>query len=199
PPRQGGGPSPTDDSPGLKAIAVEGERRSIRTATRAFRRFDADSLAPSSRSLDNPPDEPGLLEVRVHEGGWQSLHDLHDRAPTSATTAERIDTGPATRREHVALVFEGMLKVPRTGVYEFHLSSDDGSRLHINDSMQIDNDGLHGHLEKSAAVPLQAGWHPLRVEWFNSVGDGSLELEWEGPGLSRRHLRSTDLGLQPRP
>ena len=193
-PRHIGGPIPIEESTVVKAIAIDGGRQGVRTATRSFTRFEPDSLAAAIREPTNPPNNPGRLDVEVHEGGWQSLHDLPGRTPTSRTTAERIDPGPATRKEHVALVFNGLIRIPRTGVYTFHLTSDDGSRLHINDALSIDNDGLHGPIEKTAAVPLMAGWHPIRVEWFNATGDHLLQLEWEGPGLSRRHLRSTDLG-----
>ncbi|MCP4797113.1 MAG: hypothetical protein GY885_13245, partial [Phycisphaeraceae bacterium] len=54
-------------------------------------------------------------------------------------------------------------------------------------------DGLHGLIEKSTSVPLAAGWHPFRLEWFNATGDAALSLEFEGPGVPRRALRSADL------
>ncbi|MCP4836114.1 MAG: hypothetical protein GY895_15270, partial [Phycisphaera sp.] len=57
----------------------------------------------------------------------------------------------------------------------------------------IDHDGLHGLIEKSSSVPLAAGWHPFRLEWFNATGDAALSLEFEGPGVPRRTLRSADL------
>jgi hypothetical protein len=117
------------------------------------------------------------------------------REPVAEKTAEKIDSEPKTREEHVALVFDGLLRVPKTGVYDFHLASDDGSRLYLGDSLAIDNDGLHGVIEKSAHVPLKQGWHSIRVEWFNATGDGELSLEWGGPELTRRALRGNDLGI----
>jgi len=33
----------------------------------------------------------------------------------------------------------------------------------------VDNDGIHGMVEKSGAVFLKAGRSPIRVEWFNGV------------------------------
>ena len=179
----------------LKAIAMEGSRRSIRASTTAFTKFDPDSLVEPVRPLGDPPTQTRALGVRCYEGGWQSLHDLPGREPVAEKTAEKIDSEPKTREEHVALVFDGLLRVPKTGVYDFHLASDDGSRLYLGDSLAIDNDGLHGVIEKSAHVPLKQGWHAIRVEWFNATGDGELSLEWGGPELTRRALRGNDLGI----
>ena len=112
-------------------------------------------------------------------------------------TADRISIAPRTRDEHCGLVFEGFLRIRQSGVYQFHLTSDDGSRLSIGaireNDPDIDHDGLHGSIEKSASLPLAEGWHPMRLEWFNATGDGSLSLEFEGPGVPRRAMRSADL------
>lgn len=52
----------------------------------------------------------------------------------------------------------------------------------------VDNDGLHATVEKSGAVTLRAGQHPLRVEWFNRTDKSALELEFAGPDLLRQRV-----------
>ncbi len=52
----------------------------------------------------------------------------------------------------------------------------------------VDNNGVHSMVEKSGAVYLTAGRHPIRVDWFNGVEKYGLEVEYEGPGLSRRRI-----------
>ena len=128
-----------------------------------------------------------------YEGGWQSLVDLPAIRPLDRITADRLDAGLRSRDEHCGLVFEGFVRARETGVHTFHLRSDDGSRLHLDGDLVIDNDGLHGSIERTRQVPLKAGWHPIRVEWFNATGGLDLSLEIEGPGIPRRPLRSADL------
>jgi hypothetical protein len=43
-------------------------------------------------------------------------------------------------------------------------------------------------LELSGKLNLSAGWHPLRLEFFDSLGEAILELDMEGPGMERQAL-----------
>ncbi|MEJ5238214.1 MAG: ATP-binding protein [Limisphaera sp.] len=45
----------------------------------------------------------------------------------------------------------------------------------------VDNDGVHAFKTKSGAVYLEAGRHPVRLEWFNARDEARLEVEWCGP------------------
>jgi len=85
-----------------------------------------------------------------------------------------------------ALVFTGFIEVPADGIYTFHLTSDDGSRLFIGERMVVDNDGRHGTREERGQVILEAGHHPLRVEYFQVWGFQDLQLEYQGPDFDRR-------------
>ena len=57
----------------------------------------------------------------------------------------------------------------------------------------VDNNGVHPMIEKSGAVYLRAGRNPIRLEWFNGVEKYGLEVEYEGPGLSRQTIPDTAL------
>ncbi|WP_306211097.1 family 16 glycoside hydrolase [Actinoplanes sp. RD1] len=74
------------------------------------------------------------------------------------------------------------LTVPGTGSYTFRLTSDDGSKLFIDDTLVIDHDGLHGAEPKDGTVTLTAGLHPLRAEFFENGGGQQLTLAWRPPG-----------------
>ena len=49
----------------------------------------------------------------------------------------------------------GLIKIPADGIYSFYISSDDGSKLFIDDKILVDNDGLHGIVEKVTRSLLQ--------------------------------------------
>lgn len=52
----------------------------------------------------------------------------------------------------------------------------------------IDNNGVHALIEKAGVVFLEAGAHPIRIEWFNGVEGFGLEVEYEGPDLPRQKI-----------
>jgi putative heme-binding domain-containing protein len=90
--------------------------------------------------------------------------------------------------DEFALRFTGMLQVPTSGKYAFFIASDDGSRIYIDDKLLVDNDGLHGMVEKSGEVELSAGAHKLVVTYFDNGGGDGLEVAWAGPGLKKQKI-----------
>jgi hypothetical protein len=89
------------------------------------------------------------------------------------------------RNDFVAAVFDGWIEVPHSGVWRLFTDSDDGSRLFIGDTLVVDNDGLHGMVEKSGDIGLAAGRHPIRVEFFENQGGAGLIVRWSGPGTGK--------------
>ncbi|RMH01998.1 MAG: alpha-L-fucosidase [Planctomycetota bacterium] len=187
-------PLELDRSCTLRAAAEFAAGLSPFELVREYEVWTEDSLLAPVASLVEP--RPGLV-WRAFLGGWQSLDRLAEAeaaGPPAATgVAARIDLSPRPRDEHFALVFTGFLRIPADGIYTFHLTSDDGSRLRLHDRLVIDHDGLHGMTTKSGRVALRAGLHPLRVEAFNATGGLGLRLEWEGPGLARGELPAAAL------
>jgi hypothetical protein len=84
--------------------------------------------------------------------------------------------------------WEGVLAVPESGQYSFHLVSDDGSRLFLDDELIIDNWGEHGSAEKSSEplMLVPSKLHRLRVEFFDAGGLAELRLLWSSPTIERQ-------------
>jgi hypothetical protein len=74
--------------------------------------------------------------------------------------------GITKRSEWFAIDYTGNFWIEKPGKYEFALSSDDGSKLYIDDKRVIDNDGLHGMLTQFGAVTLKNGVHKIRISYF---------------------------------
>ena len=100
---------------------------------------------------------------------------------------------PGGKTDGFATRQSASLIVPTGGVYQFHLTSDDGSRLYLDGEELINNDGLHGMKRKSGKRRLDAGPHAIVLTYFDNGGSDGLKLEWEGPGLTRRAVDATDL------
>ena len=82
------------------------------------------------------------------------------------------------------MVFKGFLNVPETGVYQFLLSSNDGSKMIVS-GKTLDNDGLHVMEEKTMDIALAKGLHPVEVQFMQAGGDDGLKLEWKTKGKDR--------------
>jgi hypothetical protein len=114
-----------------------------------------------------------------------------------ATQVNFVSTGgdfaSSGRADEVGAVFEGWLNVPTSGFYTLFVESDDGSRLLVDGTPVVNNDGLHGMVEKSGVVGLLAGKHVLRVEFFESGGGAGVIARWQGPGISKQVIPAANL------
>lgn len=127
------------------------------------------------------------LKYAIYDGKWNRLPDFSQLKPTVSGTVKSIDISARQGKEEYAYVFEGFVKVPGDGVYTFYVSSDDGSKLWIDDVL-IDNDGPHGLTEKSAEIPLAKGLHAIRLQFFENSGSDELYVNWKGPGFEKTAL-----------
>lgn len=95
--------------------------------------------------------------------------------------------------EYFGLCFSGFIKVPTNGVYTFTTSSNDGSCLYIGDKLVVDNDGLHGVLERAGQIALANGLHPVRLTYFQGGSSKFLKVYYEGPGISKHEIQPSVL------
>jgi len=129
---------------------------------------------------------PGL-NYAYYEGEWDRLPDFAALAPVKSGIAYRVDLGLRNRQQGFALRYTGFFKAPETGVYCFHLASNDGSRMKIG-PVVVDNDGLHAGETKSALIALKKGMHPLEICYFQAGGESELAVTCVGPGIERKML-----------
>jgi hypothetical protein len=79
--------------------------------------------------------------------------------------------GVTTRTEWFAIYYRGSFQVAAGDYYTFRLVSDDGALLYIDGYLVIDNDHQHPPAGKEATLPLGAGRHDLRVEYYQGPRD----------------------------
>jgi hypothetical protein len=95
--------------------------------------------------------------------------------------------GVTKKTEWFAIDYTGKFWIVKPGQYKFFLSSDDGSKLYIDDQVAIDNDGIHAILTKDCTLELTAGVHQIRVSYFQGPGTQlALILEIQAPFMPRR-------------
>jgi hypothetical protein len=138
--------------------------------------------------------KPGCgIQCSYFEGEWKKLPNFDSLKATKEFLAGAIEIPNVARKEDYGLVFAGYVQIPQEGMYDFAISSDDGSTLMVADSLLIDNDGLHGSGEVPGSIALKAGLHPIKVQMFQCKGGQDLQLFISGPGMEKQQLPSSML------
>ncbi len=126
------------------------------------------------------------MNYAAYHGDWGEVPDFDTLTPASEGTCSGLDLTVAGRSNNFAVRFDGWLKIDEPGQYTFHLGSDDGSLLLIDDEEVIANDGVHAHQSVSKRIELTAGMHPIRISYFQGGGEWTVKLDYEGPGVPQQ-------------
>lgn len=158
----------------LKARAFSQKQSASFTKTLILDQFDSTTNGWNYKyyqtRADSLPDFNGLIAV---DSGQISFFDLKSIQK---------------RKHYWATTFEAFIRIPRSGHYTFYISSDDGSRLLINDISVVENDGVHYNLLKSGTVKLKRGVYPIKIEHFNLWSFNHLALFLSGPKTPKQNI-----------
>ena len=133
------------------------------------------------------------LNYRYYYGYWQSVPEFDFYTPRYQGVHNNINLDVRNRNQFFGVDFNGYLFVPQDGVYTFYLTSDEGSKLWINNQLVVDNDGLHAATELSGSITLESGFHAIEVGYFQLYGANTLSLEYAGPSITRQPLPDSAL------
>jgi type IV pilus assembly protein PilY1 len=64
------------------------------------------------------------------------------------------------------------------GSYIFSATADDGVRLYVDGQLVIDKWIDEGATTYTASVPLVAGTHEIKLEYYENWGDAVVRLSW---------------------
>ncbi|MBC7773251.1 MAG: alpha-L-fucosidase [Pyrinomonadaceae bacterium] len=148
------------------------------------RTFTQVTPRPALSKIDTAPG----LDFECYEGDWDKVPNFRTLTPSKKMVVSDITLKEVTSDDTYAVLFAGYITIPSTGVYTFYLSSDDGSKMMIDNKEIINNDGLHSQTEKSATVALEAGLHRIHVAMFEKSGGAALELQYAGPGIKKQKV-----------
>lgn len=146
------------------------------------------TVTPAPASAADPPEQEPGVTLRTYDIGVP-LTRICELKPGQTPDVDKVmPTVDWSTDEQFGLqdnfVTHALANLTTTaaGSYRFRLTSDDGSKLWIGDTLVIDHDGLHGNTAKEGTIDLTAGLHPLRVEHFEAGGGQELRLAWRAPG-----------------
>lgn len=126
------------------------------------------------------------LTYNYYEGNWDKLPDFAGLKAIKNGTAGKIDLVNKQIPEYFGFEFTGFVKIDKDDIYKLSIESDDGSSLTVDDKFIVDNDGLHGTVEKSGAFALAKGMHKIKVQYFNKTGGADLKVSIESPKMKKQ-------------
>jgi len=125
---------------------------------------------------------PNGLTVTYFKG--QNFEQKLCRRTEKAVCRDYGENPPAWRVpiHNFSALWQGILRVPESGDYDFFAQSDDGLRLIIDGKKVIDNwrDQSWNTSSTAIRVYLEAGDHKIAVEHYNGEGESALRIKWSG-------------------
>ena len=156
-----------------------------------------ENLRPLNPQPSEPSRSPGLKVVYFYEFFKRNIHDLPKDGlakllgkPGKPITSvnHQFHDGPvfdSGESRGVGMRMTGMIHLPETGSYTFRVLSNDGILFYLSDQLIIEDPDVHSDRWSIPAVVSvqQAGWYPLRVEYFQRKGTAALRFYWRTPGM----------------
>ena len=136
------------------------------------------------------------VQYAYYEGSYSKLPDFAALKAVKSGKTAIIDLSKRNRDNDIAFVFTGYFKAPKDGVYTFYTTSDDGSHLFIGEHRVVDNDGIHPAQERSGSIGLKAGFHPIKVTFFERNGEEILNVQITPPGSGKRSIAADELFVE---
>ena len=169
-----------DQETNLKARSIGADRRmsGINSA-----RFEKTTI---QKAVAPPIGLSAGLKYRYFEGEWDKMPDFDTLKAVKSGVVHHINLSQREQDDQIGFEFTGYIKIDEAGVYTFSTESDDGSKLYISDKLVVDNDGIHGMTELSGQIALDAGWHPIKLMFFERFGGEGLIVRYAGQGIEKQ-------------
>ncbi|RCW31591.1 family 20 glycosylhydrolase [Marinilabilia salmonicolor] len=137
------------------------------------------------------PGENGLT-YSYYEGFFRTVKQMEEQQPenTGIVTSKWIPE--VVNSASFGFTFSGLLPVEKNGLYHFHLSSDDGSKMYLNEQEFIDNDGLHSNQTVIEPAALKKGLYKVKIYFTEGGGGYNLNLKRQSPDGSVKELTPAD-------
>jgi alpha-L-arabinofuranosidase len=133
-----------------------------------------------------PSDPKSGMQYEYYEGSWKNLPLFKDLTSKQTGIIDQFSIPENNSGNNFAVQYSGYIKSPSDGIYTFYTNSDDGTILFIDDNIIVNNDGLHASQEQSGMVVLRAGFHKIKVEFFQAGGGKAFDVNIEGPDLPKQ-------------
>jgi len=146
--------------------------------------------------VDNTPPAISDLKASYYEGrNFETFMETKDVQELNYNWGTGAPESSLVGVNDFSVRFRGSIKAPQTGLYTFYTTSDDGVRLWVDGTSVVDNWTDHGRTVNTGTLNLIAGEYvPIILDYYENGGGAIIQLEWEGPGLTREYVKNQGLG-----
>jgi predicted alpha/beta superfamily hydrolase len=181
------GTAPTLNSPKIQPeIAVSGPARVTYKVFTNRDRYDktitgvfSDEEMPKPLSSAPKNWQRGGFNYAYYEGNWDRFPDLTKLKPTKTGVTDSIfDVDKLTRKDHYALVIDGLFESKEDGYYMFGIGGGDkDTKMYIDHKLLV-NFTSDGEFGQDIIVPLSKGFYPFRIEYLRK-NNTWYDLDWQ--------------------
>jgi hypothetical protein len=139
------------------------------------------NLGAKSSPVNVSTEMTGLF-YRHTTGAWQDLKSIDWNIVEYQGRVRDFDLSPKRQEDFFNFRYDGFLFIETSGDYQFRISSNDGSRVRVNDTLAVENDGIHN--TRAATGPVRRlgnGPQRITVDFFDFMNADSLMVEYNGP------------------
>ncbi|MFQ7387292.1 MAG: PA14 domain-containing protein [Alistipes sp.] len=115
-----------------------------------------------------------------YEGVFSHVDEIRRGKLVASGTMPEPSIADAPQEDHFGYIFNGWIRIPERGVWEFMTKSDDGSVLVIGDRKVVDNDGSHASVMATGRV-AEADCIPIRCS-ISRITRGRISVGLKAPG-----------------
>ena len=109
------------------------------------------------------------LKYKIVSGNFNASSQLDSAMVVDTGTTKTINVGSLRKNNgYFGAIYQGNIRIDQDGNYNIGLTSDDGSQLFLDDELVVDNDGKHPLSQKNSQVPIQKGFHRIKIKYFDA-------------------------------
>jgi arylsulfatase A-like enzyme len=156
-------------------------QQQFQAAVLRSRRIDPAAKRPYDKALipalAKHRTRPGLMR-RAYPGTFDWVPQFDHQKLSGQSTVDGLDTTSGAQQ------FVGYLRVPKSGVYHFSLTTNGKAVARLHHALLIDADSQYqtGSNARSGQIALQAGLHPIRINYLAATDAAVVSLQWQVPG-----------------
>ena len=150
-------------------------------------------ITPSTATLSSATNVTGAVNGLAYTyyqstSNYLVMPNFSTLTPVLQGAVNNPDLTPRLTRTQYAFNYNGFINVTSNGLYGFTLQSYDGSKLYVDGTLVVNNDGDHSTGSKVGAIGLAAGKHVINVQYFMDTAYydycDTLTLSYSGPGIT---------------
>ena len=137
-------------------------------------------------ALDVNPTEQGV-SYKYYEGRFRSVENIDTTKKVSEGIMKNISILEAQAEDYFAYEFRCLIRIPERNVYSFYTISDDDSQIYIDNRLVVNKNWSPIGL-LNGKVALEAGFHELKVLFYEDTAGQFLEVGYAGRNIRSRKL-----------